>query len=222
MENEGKREREAEWRFASLRGFAMTYYATLEQSLCGLFAALSDTTPNTAATIFFKITNTRSRMTILDKLFKAKVRGYRAFWNSVSKEVGQLDQKRNEIVHWAVSVDISDGRPGLEGRRFVLIPPNFWSDASESPELDDEALMVFMDRCDVFARALNMFVLACLTQPSEPVLQSWRDTCLEPLKHPIPADHPLARTDRASLIPPAPVHMKARQAPGPEEPETES
>lgn len=81
-------------RLALLRGFAINAYAGLEQSLCLALSHVGDMPPATAATIFFKVTNTRSRNEIIITLKKRKYGDrHNFFWNSIFKEVGRLDEK---------------------------------------------------------------------------------------------------------------------------------
>jgi hypothetical protein len=91
----------AEDPFWALRGQAVQAYANLEQALCRIFSRLSGTPHDIAATIFFTITSTRARNIILDKLMRMKIKNeYNIFWTSLQKQLVQLSQKRNEIIHW--------------------------------------------------------------------------------------------------------------------------
>ena len=56
--------------FYILRGKAIQAFAGLEQSLCLLFRYVTDTTPDVAGIIFFKIVNASTLHYILDKLLE--------------------------------------------------------------------------------------------------------------------------------------------------------
>lgn len=58
--------------FWAVRAKAIQSYASLEQSLCGLFASLGDIAPPVAGIIFFKISSADSRNKIIEKLFRHK------------------------------------------------------------------------------------------------------------------------------------------------------
>lgn len=192
----------AQFEFIAYRGIAIQHYQALEQALCTVFSWASGTTPSVAGTIFFKITSTRSRMSILDRLVKKKMGSrYRTFWNAYLKEVGAIDQQRNEIVHWGTGVRVSADK---KSARLFLTPPNFWDRSEETPEYSTRDLAAFGDKCDVYARALNMFWLACCSLPDVPEYQPWRDIFQQPLGYPLPPAHPLARSDTKPAIPPAP------------------
>ncbi|MGH6852833.1 MAG: hypothetical protein ACREDJ_06485, partial [Methylocella sp.] len=64
----GEREERDALRIA--RATAIERDATLEQSLCRLFAALTSATPERAATVFFRLSNFRSRNEIIGILLK--------------------------------------------------------------------------------------------------------------------------------------------------------
>ena len=53
-----------------LRGQAIQAYASLEQSLFGLFALLTGMDRPIAGIVFFKITNAQARNSIIEKLFQ--------------------------------------------------------------------------------------------------------------------------------------------------------
>lgn len=188
--------------FWAMRGAAIEGYSSLEQSMCRLLALVSGMEDSAAATVFFKVTASRSRAEILDKLFKAKFgNAYRPFWNSMMAHFRHLDQRRNELVHWASVHEVGGGAD-----RLYLSPPNFWTLSEDSPSWTQDELLDFMSRCDVVKRALNGFTFAHREGPripnelppeSNPLLQ-------EPLEYPLPAGHRLARSDAAPIFPPPP------------------
>ena len=146
--------------FWTVRGKAIAAYADLEQSLCHLFSYLSDIPRNIAGIVFFKITSARSRNALIEELLtKRKQRQkYSAFWKAYFKDMGQLDQRRNEIVHWMVVSVIDTADPEQPHVDLHLRPPKYWSELGlSSPEINAADMSSFIGKCDVLARACNMF-----------------------------------------------------------------
>jgi len=74
--------------FWAVRAKAIQSYASLEQSLCGLLAALGNIEPEVAGIIFFKISSADSRNKIIEKLFRRKYQGqYNLFINSLLSQL---------------------------------------------------------------------------------------------------------------------------------------
>src|SRR5258708_2236288 len=91
-------DRDAIW---DARGKAIQAYATLEQSLCLLFAHLGNLSQDVAPLIFFKITSQDVRNKIIEKLMKLKYGDkYNLFSNSLFAQLRPIDIQRNCIVHW--------------------------------------------------------------------------------------------------------------------------
>ena len=183
--------------FLILRGKAIQKYAELEHSLGSLYAFLMGVPPEIAGITFFKIQNTRSRTAILDKLLKRKCGNtYNVFWNPLGKLLGELDQKRNEIVHWGTIVEIVLGaQDGTQ--ELVLMPSNLWDHKLE-PRINGEDLYAFIVKCDFIQRSVNVFE-AVISSPrilpdgsTFPVSDAWRDICLQPITYPPPDTHPLS------------------------------
>jgi len=190
------------YEFWAHRGRAIECYSTLEQSQCSLLAVLSGMHESAAGTVFFKITASRSRSAILDKLFKKKFGDkFRPFWNSLINHFAYLDQRRNELVHWGVVVRLGDGP-----EKYSLTPPNFWEFNENSPEWKREDFVDFMNRCDVVGRTLNMFTFPMRVKELPPeVLPPEQDPLFQgPLEYPLPPDHRLARLPSMPIIPPPP------------------
>src|SRR5580700_8049432 len=77
--------------FWSERGRAIDAYAQLEQSLYQLFASCGEMKRDTAAIIFFKITNSLARNSIIEKfLHKTYGTQYNIFWNSYLKQLRSI------------------------------------------------------------------------------------------------------------------------------------
>lgn len=142
----------------ALRGKAINSYAILESSLCLLMTTLSGTPPGVGATIFYRIASARARNDILTKLVKKRHGAKFNIWlNSFIKAVGQLDQTRNEIVHWHSVVDVYVDEKGQTVTGLSFMPPNFWDADGNTPRHTSATLVEFMTKCDYAARTCNIF-----------------------------------------------------------------
>jgi hypothetical protein len=186
------------------RADAIQSYADLEQALCELFSYLSDTNPAVAGTIFFRITNARSRSAILDKLMHMKHKAnYRLFFNSLLKMLGPIEEKRNGIIHWHM-LGLGDKGPTghPEFREMALMPPNFWTIEENTPSYNISRLNEFQAQCDFMTKATRLFVdklnhRAALGVASPDIFQ-------QSLEYPPPAVHPLAQMLRSRGRPRSP------------------
>ncbi len=175
------------------RSIAIETYANLEQSMCLLFAHLSGTSNAVAGTIFFRLTNSASRLAILDKLMRMKHGSeHRTFFNSFISRMKPFDGRRNQVVHWHTSHtirDIADG--GLEAVP-RLGPPNFWVRDDETPELSAADVRAFADEADFYSITIMTFTMMMLAK-TMPMYEPWRGIFAEPIAYPPQGDHPAAR-----------------------------
>jgi hypothetical protein len=185
------------------RGKAIQAYAFLESALSMLFASVADISPQVAGTIFYKITNTASRNSILEKLIVEKHGAkYNPFWNSYLKELRVIDLKRNEIVHWlaAANINVDNEQRLIVG--VTLMPPNIAKHDEDTPRVMRKDLKAFQDKCDVFARIANMF--AIFTKPDAEPTEPWLGIFQQPFLYPPPEGHPILRKRAAPQTPPQP------------------
>jgi hypothetical protein len=192
------------------RANAIQAYANMEQSLCTLFAYLLATVPEKAGVVFFRITNTNSRNNILSSLLGLMHESrFDAFWYGAQGQLGilklirQLDQRRNEIVHWHVVDNIDLEK---QTRQQTLAPPNFWALAKNmGSAISITDLVEFCTKADFVQRLLIMFWVI-QTQPAtnlpEPERQTWLDIFARPIAYPPPDTHPLSRNYKAPQTPP--------------------
>lgn len=191
----------------SIRGHAIQSYANLEQSLCRLFAEVSGTTLDIASIIFFKITSSSARDTILDKLMEKKYGDtHSVFWKSAGKIIATLTQTRNHIVHWNVANLNKDGISGL-----VLMVPNIFDwvlNRTSEPPITIVDILEFNEKCHTVTRLCHMFF--CFHHPhltttwTPELRQAWRDIFQQPIEYPIPDNHPLSQTTIEPETPPPP------------------
>lgn len=175
--------------FLIARSLAIQSYANVEQSLCDLFAHLSDTTLIVAGAIFFRMSNSASRLALLDRLMRMKYQDkHRLFFNSLISALKPLDGARNEIVHWHMAVDImQEGHGDIFVGNTTLTPPNFWARDDNTPEWNTESLNKFEDKCRFMFQVI-MGLSDLLRGRFVPL----PDIYDQPLSYPPPPDHPAA------------------------------
>jgi hypothetical protein len=188
------------------RGKAIQGYAQLENSLCSLFASIGNIQLPAASTIFYKIVNTGSRTSILEKLMRQKHgTQFNPFWNVFFRELKMIDSRRSEIAHWMAVANVA---LDLEHKLLVgvmLIPPTGSMTYNEnSPNLKLNDLADFQTKCEAFSRLVNMFTLA--TNPAQQLdddkRATWLDIFQQPLIYPLPEDHPLNKKTKEPDSPP--------------------
>ena len=151
-------------RFWAIRGNAIQAYAILEQSLCMLFANLAGMENAIAGIIFFRITSTQVRNTIIEKLFSRKFGSeFNLFRNSLIVQIRPIDINRNEVVHWNVASNVLIEDDNKVTVTLSLIPPNFWDRSDHSPSKSTEDLLAFIHKCDFYSRLINSFYVMMIT-----------------------------------------------------------
>ena len=184
------------------RGKAIQAYASLEQSLCTLFAHLGTIPPTVAGIIFFRISSTDVRNRILEKLFRLKHREtYNLFFNSFLKQLHPIDLKRNEIVHWNALNSVGSNEAGEMTSVVTLKPPADRGFDPNKPTITTQDLIDFSNKCDFYARLCNMFYVvdSGITKNAPDFdMKPWLDIFQQPIIYPPPATHPLLPTPQAS------------------------
>lgn len=183
------------------RAKALESYAGLESSLSMLLSVVLGTDMESAAIVFFRITNTKSRNQIIEALLKKRFGDtFTHYWfgvpNTANKRglmslVRELDGLRNEIIHWHTMTTI-DVEATPHTAMAALVPPNFWHSPSSRRTVDD--LLEFIQKADFASRSINMFVAhhGGYQNPS-PLTDAWRDIYRRPCVYPPPSTHPLAK-----------------------------
>jgi len=188
------------------RGKAIQSYATLEQALCRLLAELADTNYETAATIFYKITNTGSRSGILESLLHKKHgTKFNLFWNQYFKDLRQIDLKRNAIVHWLTAMNVATNTHQMMITGLGLIPPGSMGSNRPTEQINSTELIDFTEKCLSYQRLCNMFSGVTTTKhdpPDDDTKRTWLEIFQRPLVYPLPEDHPLNQTPITPDIPP--------------------
>jgi hypothetical protein len=173
------------------RSKAISDYNSLEMSQCRLFAAGLGTPLEYAGIVFFRIASARTRSRILEALLKKRLgAGYVGeFWNSLFKAINVLDERRNEIVHWQIEVEVTDAAQSV-----FLIPANVFGLNPANKRWDPARLGEFSVECDFHVRLINMFWGLVFEQNAAPdaTPPPWHDIFQQALVYPPPNSHPLS------------------------------
>lgn len=185
--------RKAEEALMLARARAIDAYADIEQSLSRLLATLLQTDPAAAGIIFFRVVNTRARLTILEDLLKRRhAEKYKGFWNSLVKLIHSVDSTRNEVVHWHVVHSIREEHG--YGSVFYLATPNFWLHRQTSGKLTANDLSAFTVKALFIRRLLDTWVAWLQDHVPLEHANAWRDIFQQPVVYPPPSTHPLNQT----------------------------
>jgi hypothetical protein len=185
------------------RGQAIQSYAILEQSLCHALAQLGDMNSDTSLTIFYKITNTSSRDSILERLLHKKHGArFNLFWNAYFKQLRQINLRRNELVHWLSAMNVGFNEQNIMMVGITLIHPASLEDKAPSNQLTSKDLIAFSEKCEIFARLCNMFCMATSDKVDEDTKKTWLEIFQQPLVYPLAVDHPLSQRPATPDSPP--------------------
>jgi hypothetical protein len=178
------------------------------------FAFLMGTSLELAGVVFFKITATGYRDQIIETLLEKRYGDkWDAFWSGKNGEKGsgisvlirQLNDKRNQIVHWHTLLNIgADGK----AKNFVLRPPNFWDTRPDRPFIDTGQLNEFSDKAQFVAGSVMAFG-QFLGNPSgfpQEVADAWPKIFEQPATYPPSDSHPLSPNYKAPGNPPQSSH----------------
>jgi hypothetical protein len=189
------------------RATAIDQYAKLEHLLATLFANFLRTEVEMAAVVFHRIVNTRSRNAILTDLLPRRYGStYDIFWNGLRVMgqkpipgliglVGQIDQGRNEIVHWTDAVGEKD--------EHFLVPPTFWTKETPSARLRVTDIIAFTAKAEFLAGlAMHFFLYLSNISLTAEKRDTWQKIFEQPVSYPPPSSHPLFQNYARHQIPP--------------------
>jgi hypothetical protein len=197
-----------------LRAEAINAYASFEQSLCRVFSALLGTSPKLAAIVFYRITNTHSRNRIIDELLAKRYSNiYEAYWNGIPNMphrsglftiIRQLDQSRNEIIHWHMTSKYHPQKPGpleIGLMKPDVLPISFDVDARTITSGD---LIDFCSKANFVAHSLHgfFFLIQGGNFPTPEMRATWQEIFAQPASYPPPDTNPLSRNWKAPETPP--------------------
>jgi hypothetical protein len=194
------------------RALAINAYASLEAALCRNFGYLMGTKLDLAEIVFYSITNTHSRNRILDELITKKFGSeYEPSWNGVPGThnkrglftyIRQLDQRRNEIVHWHVTMDFAATNP-MDARYSLMKPAAYAVLERATSTISIPEFQAFIAKADFIAYFANMFSIIA-REDDFPELPSLRDMFRQPVSYPPPDTSPLSPNYKEPQPPPQP------------------
>jgi hypothetical protein len=189
------------------RALAIEAYAGVESALVVLLGRLLGTTNDLAAIVFFRITNTSARNAIIEQLLKkTHDTKYDTYWHGQAGASGQrripglfaliqqLDNRRNEIVHWhSRSSSSSTGEQWDD-----LAPAYYWARAPHLKSITTPDLNDFIEKANFVQKSIFYFC-QFTTKPPDVFLraygrelETWVNIFQQPATYPPSSDHPLA------------------------------
>lgn len=189
--------------FNIARAEAIDAYAQLEISLMFLLTLMIGRKQHHSMAILSRMNNARSRNIVIQKIVdKETTKKYRAFTNSLFKTISEVDEVRNQIVHWHMASIFSHDESTSEDRMHALIPFNPID--REPPLLYKSDIADFTWKTFFVAREASDF--SSFLDPDQATRvaswpQSWRDRFLQPLSYPPERGHPQYRTHTIRVIP---------------------
>jgi len=189
------------------RALAIEAYAGVESALVVLLGRLLGTTNDLAAIVFFRITNTSARNGIIEKLLeKAHGPKYDTYWHGqpgagaqrripgLFALIQQLDERRNEIVHWHSRSSVSS-----TGDRWDdLVPAYYWARAPHLKPITTPDLNAYIEKANFAQRSLFYFCQFTTKAPDVFMrayggeFETWESLFQQPVPYPPSSNHPLA------------------------------
>lgn len=185
---------------------ALEAYSELEHSIIRLLGFLASTDLFVAYAIFTRIGSTHARIAIARDLWRLKFKDAdNPFINSTFKSIRELDQRRNNIVHWTLGMAVTDDR---EDESF-LAPGALHKFVYGDGRLSAHDLTEFSLECWFVSAHITMYLLHQThpeAVPDEP--SPWLDIFQKPIDYPpLEQSHPLFQSyeeQRAQLLPSQP------------------
>lgn len=180
----------------------------IEQNLNSLFANLLQSTPQLAGIVFYRITNTSSRNAVIESLIEQRHGSkYEAYLNGIPNTpnrkglfslIRQLDQRRNEIVHWHTLHDVVMDA-GKTTSTLYLTKPNAWSFPTEVQKITVEDMQAFCEKATFTAKSIAHFDLTAAGWITDETAlrDAWIEICQQPCIYPPPDTHPLSPNYKA-------------------------
>jgi hypothetical protein len=196
--------------FQIARSVAIEAHANLEFVLSKLFAQLLHADDARAAIVFFRITNARSRNAIIEGLLEREHgEQYDIYWHGEPGDdkgkrktrgllalIRNLDDRRNEIVHWHVIRSYGITPSGFKKQAEELRSVGSWYKLpGQTQKITTESLTEFTAKCEFASGSIHKFVKFTTTEaiPIDPVeRETWLQIFLQPVSYPPSDNHPLS------------------------------
>jgi hypothetical protein len=194
------------------RAEAIEAYARFENCLSILFEFLLGAPSPKSSVVFYKITNANNRNKIIESLITIEHGDkYKVYWHGEGKPgsksglfklIYQLDQTRNEIIHWTVARTIAttELNPQIE----KLIPPTMFGFQNVGKTISIAELNNFIAKANFVSGSVLSFAIntAKGVQVPDSARDPWLPIFHQPATYPPPSGHPLAPTPKAPEAPP--------------------
>jgi hypothetical protein len=192
--------------FWATLGHAIQSYARLEQSLCRLFAAVTDMPNECASIIFYKITSANTLHEILEKLAKRKYgETYATFWHSLVTMMRKAANQRNNIVHWRAGI-----HPQKKEMQLTLPRLQWLKDIGSSDYLNTPHLTDFIAKCTFIQDQVYEFLLMqdefWQSKLKPGFLTVWQEKFQREVVYTAPSPTPQSPTNGAPANPLPPSH----------------
>jgi hypothetical protein len=195
------------------RAYAIDAYARVEQSLCGLFGHVMGTTRELAVIVFYRITNTHSRNRIIEELIEKRYGdAYNAYLNGIPNTphrsgllsiIRQLDQKRNEIVHWHMGLTFRV--PQRVGPSLMKPDTHPFTLDPNHPIITSDEMIDFSRKAYFVSRSVNGLLWFLQNKTADdPACATWQEIFAQPASYPPPDNHLLSRNHVEPESPPPP------------------
>lgn len=191
-------------RFQLMRIQAVDAYGEIEVELSIILELLlRSPVVEAGSIIFYRITNTRTRYSIIEAFIKNVAPDYRNPWNVIAKWMSRLDVTRNGLVHWGLSY----GEKHKEGRYrttdiHLANPKSFSQERQPESTIELKKIEEFLYDCSTIHEILRLFGVCFLeddeTIPPEPMHLAWRKIFLQLKGNQTPAEF-LQRLNDARL-----------------------
>jgi hypothetical protein len=179
---------QAEHALLVARAQAIGGYSAVEQALSGLLATLLNVNQQKANIIFYRLRNVQGRNEILQDLISESTGiTYEDFFGSVCGKVRNLDGRRNTIVHWHKSIEVS-----ANGVNASLTKPMDWFAPKEPSRITLSDLYEFWIEAQFYSRIIGMFDLYLLGKLDPDKHNAWLDIFRHKVVYPPSHTHPLA------------------------------
>jgi hypothetical protein len=187
--------------FWATLGHSIQAYSGLEQSMCTLFATLSGMSSEIANILFYKIQSSRLRDLFLENLVKNKYGNkYDKFWDSLSRLIGQVTERRNQIIH---------GRAGVhpEAVEIRLVLPHLRDIKDMDLYINTSHLSEFIDQCRYLSTLMQGFWTIndqwWCDRMDPAILKTWQGIYQQEVTYPAPSTHPIYQSGKEFV----PVHV---------------
>jgi hypothetical protein len=173
-------------------GEAMQAYARFEFSVFNLVDILLKARRESAAAVFYAITNNRDRIAGVTSLVRAVTGSqYITFLNSIMKHIRQTDEMRNRLAHGLVILDVEGETP----RHLITKPVAYWIEeywVDDAPYLTRSDVVGFAQKTDALKELVRHFGLYLRGDQPPDVAAKWKPIFAAMVEYPFPVGHPLA------------------------------